>query len=120
MTTNAAREALEAFVDKTILKQRSEALAFAAGVRDRNTRDKAVAAILAAADVYARAVAEAARAEGDEPDSAPDVKVWSRKLSTGVRTYRWVLAGDLEAHLAEVAADPDRELIGHDADGEEA
>jgi hypothetical protein len=61
--TNAAREELEAFVDKTILKQRSEAMSFAAGVRDRNTRDKAVAAILAAADVYAQAVADAARAE---------------------------------------------------------
>lgn len=52
-------------------------------------------------------------------DDLPDVKVWSRKLSTGVRTYRWVLAGDLEAYRAEVDADPDRELIDGYADGGE-
>lgn len=43
-------------------------------------------------------------------DGVPDVKVWTRKLSTGVSTYRWVPAAELEAYRADVAADPDREL----------
>ena len=52
--------------------------------------------------------------------SAADVKVWSRKRSTGVLTYRWVPVADVEAYRAEIDADPDRELAGRSASREEA
>ena len=52
-----------------------------------------------------------------EPDGAPDVKVWTRKISTSVRTYRWVPAAEVDAYLADVDADPDREVTDENEEG---
>lgn len=52
----------------------------------------------------------------DAAEDAPDVKVWTRKLSTGARTYRMVPTAELDAYLADIGADPDREVAA-DAPG---
>jgi hypothetical protein len=51
--------------------------------------------------------------DDDMDGDVPDVKVWSRKISTGVVTYRWIAPSGLAAYEAEIGADPDRELVGH-------